>query len=147
MNLVKWDPFRDLEGLHTRLNRLFGESPAQAADGEGLLATWAPPVDIQETEHEYVVKADLPDMKKDDVKVELNDGVLTVKGERKQEKEEKGKQFHRIERAYGEFVRRFVLPTEVDAPKVAADFKDGVLTVHLPKTAASNPKAIEVKVA
>jgi HSP20 family protein len=86
-------------------------------------------------------------MKKDDVKVELNDGVLTVKGERKQEKEEKGKRFHRIERTYGEFIRRFVLPTEVDGAKVAADFNDGVLTVHLPKTAESKPKAIEVKVA
>jgi len=146
MNLVTWDPFRELEGFHTRLNRLFGESPARF-DDEGLLTTWAPPVDIQETEHEYAVKADLPDMKKDDVKVELNDGVLTVKGERKQEKEEKGKRFHRIERTYGEFVRRFVLPTEVDAAKVAADFNDGVLTVHLPKTAESKPKAIEVKVA
>jgi len=146
MNLIRWDPFRELGGLHTRLNRLFGESPTRF-DDEGLLTTWAPPVDIQETEQEYVVKADLPDMKKDDVKVELNNGVLTVKGERKQEKEEKGKQFHRIERAYGEFVRRFVLPTEVDGTRVAADFKEGVLTVHLPKTAAAKPQAIEVKVA
>jgi HSP20 family protein len=146
MNLIRWDPFRELGGLHTRLNRLLGETPARF-DDEGLLTTWAPPVDIQETEQEYVVKADLPDTKKDDVKVELNNGVLTVKGERKQEKEEKGKQFHRIERAYGEFVRRFVLPTEVDGTKVVADFKDGVLTVHLPKTAAVKPQAIEVKVA
>jgi HSP20 family protein len=146
MNLIRWDPFRELGGLHTRLNRLLGETPARF-DDEGLLTTWAPPVDIQETEQEYVVKADLPDTKKDDVKVELNNGVLTVKGERKQEKEEKGRQFHRIERAYGEFVRRFVLPTEVDGTKVVADFKDGVLTVHLPKTAAVKPQAIEVKVA
>ena len=146
MNLIRWDPFRELGGLHTRLNRLLGETPARF-DDEGLLTTWAPPVDIQETEQEYVVKADLPDMKKDDVKVELNNGVLTVKGERKQEKEEKGKRFHRIERTYGEFVRRFVLPTEVDGTNVVADFKDGVLTVHLPKTAAAKPQAIEVKVA
>jgi HSP20 family protein len=146
MNLIKWDPFRELEGFHARLNRLFGESPARP-DDEGLLTNWVPPVDIQETDQEYVVKADLPDIKKDDVKVELNDGVLTVKGERKQEKEEKGKRFHRTERTYGEFMRRFVLPTEVDAPKVAADFKDGVLTVHLPKNAAAKPKAVEIKVA
>ena len=146
MNLIRWDPFRELSGLHTRLNRLFGESRARF-DDEGVLTTWAPPVDIQETEQEYVVKSDLPDMKKDDVKVELNNGVLTVKGERKQEKEEKGKRFHRIERTYGEFVRRLVLPTEVDGTNVVADFKDGVLTVHLPKTAAAKPQAIEVKVA
>jgi len=146
MNLIRWDPFRELGGLHTRLNRLFGESPARF-DDEGFLTTWAPPVDIQETDQEYVVKADLPDMKKDDVKVELNNGVLTVKGERKQEKEEKGKRFHWIERTYGEFVRRLVLPTEVDGTNVVADFKDGVLTVHLPKTAAAKPQAIEVKVA
>ena len=147
MSLVRWDPFRELETIQTRLNRLFGEVPDRAAEQGSVFSEWAPAVDVAETEKEYVIKADLPELKKEDVKVELLDGVLTVEGERKQEKEEKGKTFHRVERSYGKFVRRFALPTEVDAAKVQAEFKDGVLSVHLPKTAVAKPKAIEVKVA
>jgi len=145
MNIVRWDPFRELEGIQARLNRLFSEVPAKG--DESLFATWEPAVDIQETDKEFIVKADLPDVKKEDVKVELEDGVLSVEGERKQEKEEKGKRFHKVERAYGKFVRRFVLPTEVDDTHVKAEFKDGVLNVQLPKTATAKHKAIEVKVA
>jgi len=129
MNLIRWDPFRELEGIQARLNRMF------------------PAVDIQETDNEFILKADLPDVKKDDVKVALENGVLTVEGERKKEKEEKGKRFHRIERAYGKFVRHFTLPTEVDAANVKAEFKDGVLNVQLPKAAIAKPRAIDVKVA
>jgi HSP20 family protein len=147
MNLVKWDPFRELEGIQARLNHLFGDAPTRAFDDDRFFANWTPPVDIQETEKEYIVKADLPDVKKEDVKVELDGDVLTVEGERKQEKEEKTKRFHRTERAYGKFVRRFGLPTHVDGTSVKAEFKDGVLNVHLPKTEAAKPKAIEVKVA
>ncbi len=146
MNLVKWDPFRELEGIQARLNRLFSDLPARTGD-ESFFANWEPAVDIEETDAEFLVKADLPDVKKEDVKVELEDGVLSVEGERKHEKEEKGKRFHKVERAYGKFVRRFVLPTDVDAPNVKAEFKDGVLNVHLPKAASAKPKAIEVKVA
>jgi len=147
MNLVRWDPFRELEGIQARLNHLFGETPARTFDDDRFFANWTPPVDIQETEKEYIVKADLPDVKKEDVKVELDGDMLTVEGERKQEKEEKTKRFHRTERAYGRFVRRFSLPTHVDGGSVKAEFKDGVLNVHLPKTEAAKPKAIEVKVA
>jgi HSP20 family protein len=148
MNIVRWDPFRELEGLQARLNRMVGERPFRGIEGENLsFAAWAPAVDIQETDTEYVIKADLPEVKKDDVKVEFEDGVLTVEGERKQEKEEKGKKFHKIERDYGKFVRRFALPTEVDATKLSAEFKDGVLNVHLPKSSNGKPKAISVKVA
>jgi len=132
MNLVRWDPFRDFESL--RLD-------------ESLFGKWSPAVDIQETDNEFVLKADLPDVKKDDVKVELEDGVLTVEGERRKEKEEQGKRFHKIERAYGKFVRHFTLPTEVDGPNVKAEFKDGVLSVRLPKAVSAKPKAIDVKVA
>jgi len=107
MNLVKWDPFRELEGIQARLNHLFSDAPSRAFDDDRFFANWTPPVDIQETEKEYIVKADLPDVKKDDVKVELDGDMLTVEGERKQEKEEKTKRFHRTERAYGKFVRRF----------------------------------------
>ena len=110
------------------------------------VAGWSPAVDVQENENEYLVKADLPDVKKEDVKVELLDGTLTIEGERQQEKEEKGKTFHKIEREYGKFLRRFAMPSEVDASKVQADFKNGVLNVHLPKSATAKPKAIDVKV-
>jgi HSP20 family protein len=148
MNLVRWDPFRELEEVSTRLNRLFhqpfGRRPIE--DEGSLMAEWAPAVDVQETDGEYLIKADLPEVKKEDVHVELQDGMLCLRGERRQEKEEKRKKFHRIERAYGQFERRLALPSEVDAQKVAAEFKDGVLKVHLPKSASAKPKAIEVKV-
>ena len=147
MNIVRWDPFREFEGVQARLDRMFGERPLRGMDGDVSFAEWAPAVDIQETETEYVIKADLPEVKKEDVKVEFADGVLTVEGERKQEKEEKGKKFHKIEREYGKFVRRFALPTEIDASKLAAEFKEGVLNVHLPKSPSGKPKAISVKVA
>jgi HSP20 family protein len=144
MNIVRWDPFRELEHIQARLNRVFGEQPAREDDLS--FAAWAPAVDIQETDAEYLLKADLPEVKKDDVKVEFEEGVLTVQGERKQEKEEKGKRFHKVEREYGKFVRRFALPTEVDAAKVSAEFKEGVLNVHLPKSPNGKPKSFAVKV-
>jgi len=133
--------------MQSRLNRLFGDAPFQRTDEEGMsLSAWLPAVDVQETDHEYLIKADLPDVKKEDVKVELLDGALTIEGERRQEQETKGTKFHKIERAYGKFLRRFALPTQVDASKVQAEFKNGVLNVHLPKSATAKPKAIDVKV-
>ncbi|OFW22869.1 MAG: heat-shock protein Hsp20 [Acidobacteria bacterium RIFCSPLOWO2_02_FULL_65_29] len=148
MSLMRWDPFRELEDMSTRLNRLFSQPLARrtADDGDSLSADWAPAVDVQETDKEYLVKADLPEVKKEDVAVDIQDGMLSVRGERHQEKEEKGKKFHRIERAYGRFERRLALPSEVDAQKVAAEFKDGVLKVHLPKSATAQPKTINVNV-
>jgi HSP20 family protein len=147
MSMVKWNPFRELEELQTRMNRLFSDTPAGRTDEPFVFADWAPAVDIQETDKEYTVKADLPEVKKEDVKVELENGVLTIEGERKQEKEEKGKRFHRVERQYGQFIRRFALPNEVDAAKVQAEFKDGVLNVKLPKSADGKGKSVEIKVA
>ena len=147
MALVRWDPFRELESMQSRLNSLFGDTPLQREGEHGMsFSGWSPAVDVQETDTEYVIKADLPDVKKEDVKVELLDGTLTIEGERQQEKEEKGKKFHKIEREYGKFLRRFALPSEVDPSKVQAEFKNGVLNVHLPKSATATPKAIEVKV-
>jgi len=148
MNIVKWNPFRELEDIQAGLNRFFSDARVRRPDVDGpFFADWAPPVDVQETDKEYLIKAELPEVKKEDVKVDVLDGVLTIKGERTQEKEEKGKKFHKVERSYGKFVRQFALPTEVDAAKVQAEFKDGMLNVHLPKTAVAKPKAIEVKVA
>lgn len=148
MTLVKWSPFRELEDMQNRLNRFLNETMPGRIEGDGVFfADWAPAVDIEETEKEYLIKAELPEVKKENVKVELLDGVLTIEGERTKEKEEKGKKFVKMERSYGKFVRQFPLPAEVDAAKVQADFKEGMLSVHLPKTAAPKPKPIEVKVA
>ena len=104
-------------------------------------------VDITEDEKEYIVKAEIPEMKKEDIKISVHDDVLSISGERKYEKEEKGKKYHRVERAYGSFMRNFTLPQDADGSKVNAEYKDGVLKVHLPKSEKAKPKAIEVKVA
>lgn len=149
MTLVRWDPFRELEEVSDRLNRMFARPAASRGAGKEtmIVADWTPSVDISETEGEYQIKAEIPDVKKEDVKVTLEDGVLTIQGERKHEKEEKGKKYHRIERSYGSFVRTFSLPDVIDEEKVKAEFKDGVLNLHLPKSEKAKPKAIEVKVA
>lgn len=149
MALVRWDPFRELEEVSDRLNRMFARPAARTSNGKEtmIVADWTPSVDISETESEYQIKAEIPDVKKEDVKVTVEDGVLTIQGERKQEKEEKGKKFHRIERSYGSFVRTFSLPDVIEEEKVKAEFKDGVLNLHLPKSEKAKPKAIEVKVA
>ena len=149
MALVRWDPFRELEEVSDRLNRMFARPATRAANGKEtmIVADWTPSVDISETEGEYQIKAEIPDVKKEDVKVTLEDGVLTIQGERKHEKEEKGKRYHRIERSYGSFVRTFSLPDVIDEEKVRAEFKEGVLNLSLPKSEKAKPKAIDVKVA
>ena len=149
MNLVRWDPFRELEEMTNRLSRLFEHPALRTGNGRETLtvADWVPSVDISETDTEYLIKAELPEVKKEDVKVTLQDGVLTIQGERKQEKEEKRKKFHRVERSYGSFVRSFTLPDYVDDTKARAEFKEGILNLHLPKSERTKPKAIEVKVA
>ena len=144
MQLTRWNPFVELDEIQHRLNRLFLDRAAKTT-GDAF-ADFMPAVDIQETDTEFIVKADLPDVKKDDVKVKVQEGVLAIEGERRQEKEEKGKRFHKIEREYGKFVRRFALPTDIDGDKVRAEFKDGVLNVMLPKSPAAKPKLIDVKV-
>ena len=142
MSLIRWDPFRDFDNLPTRFMRLVGDVPSDTV----TFAEWTPAVDIQETEKEYLIKADLPEVKREDVKVNFEHGMLTLEGERRRESEEKTNAFHKVERSYGKFVRRFAMPTEVDPEHVMATFKDGVLTVRLPKT-TTGKKAIEVKVA
>ena len=148
MTLVRWDPFRELEDMSERLNRVFSRPSLRTSGKENLtVADWMPTVDISETEGEYLIKAELPEVRKDDVKVTVENGVLTLQGERRQEKEEKGKRFHRVERSYGSFVRSFTLPESVDESSVKAEYKDGVLNLHLPKSEKVKPKAIDVKVA
>jgi HSP20 family protein len=148
MTLVRWDPFRELEDMSERLNRVFSRPSMRNAGKENLtVADWMPTVDISESEGEYLIKAELPEVRKEDVKVTVENGVLTLQGERRQEKEDKGKRFHRVERSYGSFVRSFSLPESVDEGAVKADYKDGVLNLHLPKSEKVKPKAIDVKVA
>ncbi|MGA2280054.1 MAG: Hsp20/alpha crystallin family protein [Verrucomicrobiota bacterium] len=149
--LTRWES-KELDALQNRLSRFFGLAPGDTTTGGQELMTvaeWAPSVDISEDDKEWLVKADLPEVKKEDVKVTVENGVLTVTGERKFEKEEKDKKYHRIERAYGNFFRSFALPEGADGAKVSAEFKDGVLKVHLPKSeeAKTKAKAINVKVA
>lgn len=147
MNLMRLEPFRELEQMSNRLNRIFGMELQPLTASDGVFADWAPAMDVQETENDYLIKIDLPDVKKEDVKVMVENGILVVEGERRMEKDEKGKKFHRIERSYGKFVRRMAVPTDVDQQKVRADFKDGVLNVHLPKSPLAKPRAVDVKVA
>ena len=147
MKLVRIDPFREMEEMSSRLNRFFTQPIARMWNENGTsFMGWAPAVDITESDGEYLLKADLPAVRKEDVKVEILDGTISVQGERKQEKEEKGAKYHRVERAYGHFERTIALPSDVDAAKVSAEFKDGVLEVHIPKMPQAAPKAVEVKV-
>ncbi|HSZ60151.1 MAG TPA: Hsp20/alpha crystallin family protein [Chthoniobacterales bacterium] len=147
--ITRWDPLKEMEEMQNRLSNLLGRAPARLGDAKEesiTVAEWAPLVDITEDDKEYVIKTELPEIKKEDVKVAVENGLLTIVGERKFEKEE-NKKYHRVERAYGRFVRSFVLPDGADAEKVNAEFKDGVLKVHLPKSEKTKPKQIEVKVA
>jgi HSP20 family protein len=148
--LIRWDPFKEMEELQSRFGPLLGLTPARTENGGRELMTiteWTPSVDIIEDEKEWLVKADLPEVNKENVKVTVENGVLTITGERKFEKEEKDKKYHRIERSYGSFLRSFTLPDAADGTKVSAEFKDGVLKVHLPKSEKAAPRTIEVKVA
>ena len=149
-SLNRWDPFKELEDLQHRFSNLLGRSPVRRQDGKEeaiTVAEWAPLVDITEDTKEYLIKAELPEVKKEDVKVTVEQGVLTITGERKFEKEEKDKKYHRVERSYGSFVRSFSVPDDADAEKVTAEFRDGVLKVHLGKAEQVRPRQVEVKVA
>ena len=147
--ITSWRPLKEMEELQNRLSNLFSSFPTRMGDGKEesiSTAEWAPLVDITEDDKEYLIKAELPDVKKEDVKVAVENGRLTITGERKFEKEE-SKKYHRVERLYGRFVRSFIVPDIAEADKVSAEFADGVLKVHLPKSEKAKPRQIEVKVA
>jgi HSP20 family protein len=143
--LTRWDPFRELNVLQDRMNRLFQD---YAPRGEQELTTghFVPPVDIYEDEQGITVKAELPGLDPKDVDVQVENNTLTIKGERKFEKEEKEENFHRVERRYGSFVRSFTLPSTVDTDKVKADYENGVLKIQLAKRAEAKPKQIKVNI-
>jgi HSP20 family protein len=146
--LTTWNPFRELDEVQNRLSTFFSGFPIRfPTNGKAFkMPDWSPLVDITEDEHEYLFKADLPEMKKDDVKVTVENGILSISGERKTEKEEKKRKFHRLERFFGSFERTFTVPEDADTTKIMAEFRDGVLHVRLPKMATAKPKPIEVKV-
>jgi len=148
MNLIKWDPSSELEEISNRLNRIFGRSSVPAKSSQEMLtiADWTPSADVSETDDAYLIKAEIPGVNKSDVKVFIQDGMLTMQGERRMEKEEKGKKHHRIERSYGKFVRSFRMPDDADEASVKAEFKDGMLNVTLDKTVKARSKAIDVAV-
>ena len=148
--VTTWNPLREMDEAQNRFNPFFlAGFPNRMGSGEIhslTVADWSPEVDISQDDREYLLQADLPEMKKDDVRVTVEDGILCVSGERKSVKEDQKKKFHRIERSFGNFRRSFTLPEDADSTKVTAEFRDGVLKVHLPTTTIARSKAIEVKV-
>lgn len=147
MTLVRFDPFRGTTGIQDRITRFFGDMSRQTGGDEATWGAWAPAVDIFEKEECLVIKAELPGMREKDINVHVENGVLTLSGERMREEDVKDENYHRVERFYGSFTRTFALPTMVDVPKIRASYKDGVLEVALPKAETAKAKRIEIKVA
>ncbi len=146
MTIVRWEPFRELGTLQSEMNRLFDsvfDTPRGSGNG-GALRRWMPAMDLVETDDHFVLRADLPGLTEDDVKIEVEDGTLVVSGERKAEHEERGEGFHRVERAFGTFSRSLTLPKGVDAEAVTASFERGVLEVRVPKPEQRKPRRIEI---
>lgn len=147
MSLVRWNPFTELERVQREMNRLFNDTTGALAKQEsGSLSRWTPSVDIFEGQDEIQLSAELPGMKRDDVRVDVEDRMLTISGERKLENEDRQDDYTRIERIYGQFSRSFNLPSTVDVDRITAEMEDGVLKVHMPKREESKPRQIEVKV-
>jgi HSP20 family protein len=147
MAIVRWEPFQNLVAPQRELDRFFREAFSPVfGEGEVSTRTWAPPVDIYENGDSLVLKAELPGVNPDDVEIRVEDNTLYLKGERKFEKEVKEQNYHRVERSYGTFTRTFSLPNSVDADKVGATYKDGVLTLTMPKKEEAKPKTIKINV-
>jgi len=146
MTIVRWEPFRELNTLQNEMNRLFSTvfEPQQSGNGGSVARRWMPAMDLVETGDHFVLRADLPGLSEEDVKIEFEDGTLTVSGERKAEHEERGEGFHRLERAFGSFSRSLTLPKGVDAEAVTASFERGVLEVRVPKPEQRKPRRIEI---
>jgi len=149
MAIVRWEPFRELLSTQDRFNQLFNQTFSNVFSHEGQelsRGTWAPPVDIYETGSNLVIKAELAGIDPKDVEVRVENGTLTISGERKSEKEVKDGSYHRVERSYGSFQRSFNLPPTVSSENVTADYKDGVLTLNLAKREEAKPKTIKIQV-
>ncbi|MGD8534543.1 MAG: Hsp20/alpha crystallin family protein [Candidatus Aminicenantes bacterium] len=145
MNIIRWDPFRDLTTLRERMNRLFEEAYTSRGDEKDLVSsTWNPSVDIYEKENAIILKAELPGIDENDIELKIEDSTLTLKGDRKFEKETKEENYHRIERSYGSFYRSFTLPRNIDQDKIKAESENGILKVTLPKKAELKPKKVKI---
>ncbi len=149
MTFVRWEPFREMDDVFARCNLLLGAPLARLASGsteQKATTDWTPAANISETDGEYLIKAELPEVSKDDVKVTVDDGVITISGERRNELEQKDEKLHRIEGLYGSFSRRFRLPDDADIGGIRAESRNGVLKVRVPKQAAARPRTVEVQV-
>jgi HSP20 family protein len=146
MRVIKWEPFRDVDDM---FDRFFAETlrrwPRQNAEGRAAL-DWAPAADVTETDGEYLIKADLPEVRKEDVSITVEDGVLTLSGERRQEKREESEKLHRVERAFGSFARRFALPENADEQAIRAESRDGVILIHIPKHKVEQPRPRQIEI-
>ena len=147
MTITRFDPFREMAALQERVNRAFGDVSRRYDDDLTVRGNWTPSVDIYETHnHTLVLKAELPDVSREDIDLRVENNTLTIQGSKKMDKEVKEQQYHRIERVYGNFTRTFTLPPTVDAGKIGAEFKNGVLTVTLPLRDDAKPRQIQVAV-
>ena len=147
MNLIRWEPFKEADDFFRGLSpALFGRWPRLSRDTGEAKYEWSPAADISETDKEYLVKAELPGIKREDVKVTLADGFLTIEGERKFDQEDASEKTHRVESFRGSFYRSFSLPDNADAANISAETKDGILKVHLPKVKVQKPQAVEIKI-
>jgi len=147
MALTRWQPMRELSRMREDMDKLFEDFFSTRPERTGLLeGAWHPSVDISETDDEIIAKAELPGLTHDDINISLTDSILTLKGEKKQEKEDKGENYHRVERNYGSFQRTFTLPASVQSENTKAAFRNGVLTINIPKTEEAKPKEIKINV-
>jgi HSP20 family protein len=147
MTIVRWDPFRELQAMQDRVNRVFGDYIRGVDDDVMRRGAWVPPVDIfDDGNHQLVIKAELPDVNKDDIEITVDNNALTLKGEKRPDQAVREERCHRVERVYGTFSRTFSLPPTVDGTKVSADYKNGVLTITLPMREEAKPRQIQVQV-
>ncbi len=148
MGLIRWDPFREMSSLQERMNRLMADFRTRSPFGEEEMAqgAWIPAVDIYETKESIVLNVELPGVTKEDISLEVKDSTLTIKGEKKLEKDVKEENFHRMERTYGSFTRAFTLPSTMQQDRVKAKFRDGILEIMIPKAEEAKPKQIKVDV-
>ena len=145
MAIIRWDSFKDMITLREKMNRLFEDYyPARTQEKDMMTSTWAPSVDIYESENELVLTAELPGIKEEDIEIKLEDNTLSIKGDRKFEKATKEENYHRIERSYGSFYRSFTLPRNIDQDKIRAESENGILKVTMPKKAELKPKKVKI---
>lgn len=143
LTVSRWEPFRDMLTFQSRLNRLLGDS-LQAYNGPEGVGSWVPPVDVVEEPERLLFRAEIPGVSKEDIDIKVENGTLILRGEKKQEREVEGETAHRVERFYGSFTRSFALPASIDAEKIQARYKDGVLEVVLPKAELAKPRKIQI---